>query len=140
MRDRASVNGVATRTMKVVFPDVLDVSCYSHTIDLAGDKFRTSRLVSTCLFVSNLDLFIRLWISLFSHSPRAKLWWKERTGKAMASYSTTRWWSNWEVMSQVMTFFGDILPFLKENPELSSCQSKAGHHARESFCKGTHSD
>ena len=74
MRDRASVNGVATRTLKVVFPNLLDVGCYSHTIDLVGEKFRTP----------NLDSFIRLWVSLFSHSPRARLWWKERTGKAMA--------------------------------------------------------
>ena len=42
----------------------------------------------------------------------------------MASYSKTRWWSKWEVMSQVMTFFGDILPFLKENPELSSATNQ----------------
>lgn len=74
MRDRASVNGVAMRTLKVVFPNLLDVGCYSHTIDLAGEKFH----------MPNLDSFTRLWVSLFSHSPRARLWWKERTGKAMA--------------------------------------------------------
>ena len=109
MRDRASVNRVVIQTIKVVFPDIIDVGCYSHTIDLVGEKFHTP----------NLDSFIHLWISLFSHSPRIRLWWKGKTGKAMASYSSTRWWSKWEVMHQVMLYFGDIAPFLEANPELS---------------------
>ena len=106
MRDRASVNGVATRTIKIIFPDILDVGCYSHTIDLAGDKFKAP----------NLDSFIRLWISLFSHSPRARLWWKQKTGKPMASYSTTRWWSRWEVISQSWPSLVTYFPFLKRIP------------------------
>ena len=109
MRDRASANGVAMRTIKVVYPDMIDVGCYSHTIDLVGDKFRTP----------TLDSFIHLWVSLFAHSPRTRLWWKGKTGKAMSSYSSTHWWSKWEVMSQVMVFFGDVAPFLQANPELS---------------------
>ena len=114
MRDCASVNGVAMRTIKVVFPDMIDVGCHSHTIDLVGEKFRTP----------NLDNFIRLWISLFAHSPRARLWWKGRTGKALSSYNSTRWWSKREVMSQVMLFFGDVAPFLQANPELSPATNK----------------
>ena len=109
MRDRASTNGVAMRTIQVVYPNMIDIGCYSHTIDLVGVKFCTP----------NLDSFIRLWVSLFAHSPRARLWWRDRTGKAMTSYSPTRWWSKWEVMSQVMAFFGDVAPFLQANPEMS---------------------
>ena len=108
MRDRASVNAAAMRTIKVVFLDMIHVGCYSHTIDIVGDKFRAP----------NIDNFIRLWVSLFARSPRARLWWKGRTGKAMSSYSSTCWWSKWEVMSQIMSFFGDIAPFLQANPEL----------------------
>ena len=109
MRDRASSNGVAMRTLRVVYPNHIDIGCYSHTIDLVGEMFCTP----------NLDTFIRLWVSLLAHSPRARLWWKNRTGKAMSSYSPTRWWSKWEVMSQVMAFFGDVTPFLQGNPEMS---------------------
>ena len=109
LRDRASTNGVAMRTIQVVYPNMIDIGCYSHTIDLVGVKFCTP----------NLDSFIRLWVSLFAHSPRTRLWWKDRTGKAMTSYSPTRWWSKWEVMSQVMAFFGDVAPFLQANPEMS---------------------
>ena len=41
MHDRASVNGCTMRTIKVVFPDIVDVGCYSRTIDLVGEKFDT---------------------------------------------------------------------------------------------------
>ena len=59
MRDRASANGVAMNTIKVLLPNILDVGCYSHTLNRIGE---------TCN-VPHLDEFTRLWISLFSHSP-----------------------------------------------------------------------
>ena len=114
MRDRASANGVAMRTIQIVYPNMIDIGCYSHTIDLVGEKFRTP----------NLNGFIHLWVSLFAHSPRARLFWKSRTGKAVTSYSPTRWWSKWEVMSQVMAFFGDVTPFLQANPEMSPATNR----------------
>ena len=33
MRDSASVNNVAIRTLSIVFPKVLDIGCFSHTLD-----------------------------------------------------------------------------------------------------------
>ena len=39
------------------------------------------------------------------HSIKAKLAWKMQTGKSMATYSTTCWWSKWEVMKQVMIYY-----------------------------------
>jgi len=81
MRDRVSANGVAMRTIKVLFPNILDLGCYSHTLDHIGEHFD----------VPHLEEFTRLWISLCSHSPQARLEWKSQTGRAMASYSETRW-------------------------------------------------
>ena len=52
------MNGCAMRTIKVIFPHIVDVGCYSHMIDLVGEKFNTPIL----------DEFIRLWISSFAHS------------------------------------------------------------------------
>ena len=37
----------------------------------------------------------------------------------MRSYSNTRWWSKWEVQKQVYEYFGDVVPFLRENENLS---------------------
>lgn len=63
MRDRASVNIVAMRTLKVVYPLTVDVGCFSHTIDHVGGCFDTP----------TLNEFFTLWISLFSHSPKTRL-------------------------------------------------------------------
>ena len=42
MRDGASVNSVTMRTVRVIFPHVLDVRCFSHTFDLVRDRFENS--------------------------------------------------------------------------------------------------
>ena len=110
MRDRASVNNVAMRVVSIVYPNVLDVGCFSHTLDLVGEKFKTPVLGTFCT----------MWLSLFSHSPKTKALWKEQTGKAMASYSKTRWWSRWEILNQLMIQFGDIEPFLRRNEDIGS--------------------
>ena len=109
MRDRASANGVAMRTIQIIYSKMLDVGCYSHMIDLVGEKFCTP----------HLDSFVRLWVSLFSHSPRARLLWRNQTGKAVISYSPTRWWSKWEVIFSLMASFGDVAPVLESNPKVS---------------------
>ena len=108
MRDRAAVNGAAMRTVKVLYPNVLDVGCFSHTIDNAGRHFSTPIL----------DEFMRCWLALFSHSPKARLLWKARTGRSMRSHSSTRWWSKWEVMEQLLVSFGDVKAFLDDNQDI----------------------
>ena len=66
------MNEAAMRVVKIVYPMTVDVRCFSHTLDLVGDKFQTPVLTE----------FSTAWISLFSHS---KALWKQQTGKAMAS-------------------------------------------------------
>ncbi len=44
LRDRASVNNVAMATLKVVYLTILDVGCFSHTIDNMGRHFNTPTL------------------------------------------------------------------------------------------------
>lgn len=45
MRDGTSVNEAAMRTVKIVYPNIFDVCCFSHTIDLVGEKFQLPYLV-----------------------------------------------------------------------------------------------
>ena len=101
-RDRASVNNVAMHTILIIYPNLLDIGCLCHTLNCVGEHFN----------VSNLTEFIPWWISLFSHSPKSKLLWKAQTGKAMTTFSATRWWSKFEVMKQLLKYFGEIEPFL----------------------------
>lgn len=105
MRDRASVNNVAMNTVNIVYPNVLDIGCYPHTLDLVGEKFNSPIL----------DTFCSLWISLFSHSLKLKALWKELTGRSIVTYSKMRWWSRWEVMQQIFLLFGDVRAFLTNN-------------------------
>ena len=97
------------RTLKVVYPNILDVRWFSHTIHNMGQHFHTP----------TLDRFVSARLSMFSHSPKARLAWKSRTERAMVGYSETRWWSNWEVAHQVLVQFGDVQAFLKENTDIA---------------------
>ena len=67
MRDRASTNNVAMRTLMIVYPKVVDIGCFSHTIDHVGGYFKTPVL----------NDFTSSWISLFSHSPKTRLLYEE---------------------------------------------------------------
>ena len=87
---------------------MLDIGCFSHTLDLVGDHFK----------FPNLAEFLNSWLLLFSHSTKAKFLWKEQTGRAMATYSHTRWWSKWEVMHQLLVQFGDVKQFLMKNSDV----------------------
>lgn len=44
MHDRASVNNVAMSFVGAMFPSILDIGCFSHTLDNAGCKFITPTL------------------------------------------------------------------------------------------------
>jgi len=55
MRDRASVNNLAMSILRVMYPQALDVGCFSHMIDNAGRIFATSVLdefVSHCAHIA----------------------------------------------------------------------------------------
>lgn len=88
-----------------MYPQALDIGCFSHTLDNAGSKIATPVLSE----------FMISCVSLFSHSPKARLAWVTCTGIAIKTYSKTRWWSKWEMIKQLMALFGDVQPFLEHN-------------------------
>lgn len=110
MRDRASVNSVAMRTLSIVYPNVLNVGCFSHTLDHVGQNFRTPIL----------DEFIKMWINMFSRSTKMKLLWWTKTGLPAPTYSATHRWSKWEVIKHLHDAFGDIPSFVEEEDLLPS--------------------
>ena len=98
------------RTLKIVYPSIVDIGCFSHTID--GQLPTRSDLVGKHFKVPHAYELLTSWMALFSHSYKAKIAWGEQTGKAMPSYSATRWWSKWEILDQLLVSFGDIKLFL----------------------------
>ena len=61
--DRASVNDVTMRTIKVVYNELLDVGCFSYTLNHVGERMNTRILHDFC----------NAWIILFSLNPRSHL-------------------------------------------------------------------
>ena len=114
MHDRASVNQAAMAIVRVMYPLLMDIGCFSHTVNNAGNRFTTPVL----------NEFLTSWIRLFSHSPKACLLWKDHTGMPIKSYSKTRWWSKWEVAKQLMELFGDIVPFLEASEDVGLATRK----------------
>ena len=100
-----------------MYPNILDVGCFSHTIDNAGEHFSTPVL----------DEFIHSWISLFSHSAKARIRWNETTGVSVCSYSDTRWWSRWEVINQVLGD-GPLIFTAYDILNTVSLSIQSGHH------------
>jgi len=107
MRDRAASNNVAVRFLKVMFTHMLDIGCFSHTLVLDGDK----------ICIPHRSEFMLSWNSLFSHSVKAKVLWKEQTDRPIKSYCPTRWWSKWECMRQLLELFGDVQTFIQRNDD-----------------------
>ena len=104
MRDGASVNQAALDRIAFIFPKMLNVVCFSYTLDNVANH----------LVIPTLLEFGSVWIRLFRHSYKAKLLLKDLTGQRPRSYSETRWWSKWEVYQQILMQFGDIERFLIE--------------------------
>ena len=77
MHDRASVNDAAMNIVKVIYPNLLDVGCFSHTLDLVGEHFH----------MPTLSEFGVLWVSLFAHSPKVQMLWKDHTSLSSLSHS-----------------------------------------------------
>ena len=102
IRDRASVNDVAMRTIS---NQMLDVGCFPHTLDHVSERMRTPIL----------DEFAKVWISLFAHIPKPRLAWRTQTGLPTPTYSATRWWSKFEVIYQLHKTFGDVSSFLRRD-------------------------
>ena len=103
IRDGTNVNTAAVRFLKdIMYPNVTDIICSPHSLDNVGKRFDTPLL----------DNFLQSWVMLFAHSPASKLAWLEKTGEAVKSYSSTRWWSWWEMLAQLHRLFHHVQPFL----------------------------
>ena len=114
MRDGASVNQAALNIVSFIFPNMVNVVCFSHTLDNVGNHFE----------IPTLKEFGSLWIRMFRNSCKAKLLRKDLMGRAPKSYSETRWWSSWsrwEVYQQLMVQFGDVERYMEEAKDAKVC-------------------
>lgn len=85
-RDRAAINLKAMDLVTNHYLLAWNFDCLSHTLCHTGDKLDG---VEFARFFSDFN-------SLFSHSTRAKAYWKHLSGSSYVTYSATRWWSRYE--------------------------------------------
>ena len=93
---------------------MIDVGCFSHTLDQVGEQFK----------LPIAEEFTRLWISLFSQSSKARLAWRSHCGRAVPTYSETRWWSCWEETKQILEGFPDVENFVQASDNLAPATVK----------------
>jgi len=123
MHDCASTNIVAMRTLKVLYPHALGVGCFSHTLDQVGERFN----------IPTLHDFMTYWVSLFAHSPKAKLLWSQQTCINIQGYSATHWWSKGEVIIQTFELFRNVESFIKHDEQFSnSTRTKLAEYFEDS--------
>ena len=48
IHDRVSVNNVAMQTLKIIYPNVIDIGFFSYTLDHVGEKFKNTCSRSVC--------------------------------------------------------------------------------------------
>ena len=72
-----NVNTVVMRTVSILYDSLMAVGCFSHTVDHVGEKMNTPIL----------EEFIKSWISLFAHNPKARVMWRTLSGLPTPSFS-----------------------------------------------------
>lgn len=97
-RDSCSTNGAGLRVIHPLFPALLDCMCYSHMLQGTGARFQ----------FEHLDEFMTSFLILQSMAV-VKSVWKQIVGTSMKGYSKIRWWSRWELMTDLAGAFGPAL-------------------------------
>ena len=93
---------VAIHTISILYFQIIDIRCFSHTLGLVGGRFKTPIL----------DDFIKTWISLFSRSPKKLVNPNFFTGLKSPFYPATRWWPKWEVNRDVLFCLENVKTFI----------------------------
>ena len=110
MRDGASVNQAALNIVSFIFPNMVNVVCFSHTLDNVGNHFAT------------LKEFDSLWIRMFRNSCKRSCYgkiWRVEHRHLTAKLDDGR--SRWEVYRQLMVQFGDLERYMEEATDAKIC-------------------
>ena len=62
---------VAMSIVSILYNHLFDVRCFSHSLDHVGEQMATP----------TLDTFTKVWIGMFSYSPKTRLAWSTQTGE-----------------------------------------------------------
>lgn len=125
-RDGCAVNGAAVRNMTMLNPKLLDLICWSHSVNVAGKVFNEKCEAAT--------RFMQWWAQLISRSAAARGEFKEGAGEAALRLSDVRWFSAYELFVQLFHHLSVVEAIVRgahEDAETPSGALKA--HMREVF-------
>ena len=107
--DGTSVNIVSINNLTQVFSTLIEIACFSHTLDQIWQNVR----------ISNVLEIVNTWVSPFSHLFEAcEALWKQ-TGLKVKLPSKIRRWSRWEVIKQRIDRFPEAHGLVVAQRELS---------------------
>jgi hypothetical protein len=90
-RDRASVNTKAIGNLKRVgFKHVLDLECFAHTINNAGERFESPKVKNFAIAFNNF----------ITRSAKGRAFFKDICNTSPKRPSSVRWFANWEQCCQ----------------------------------------
>ena len=98
MRDSASANGVAVRSLLATFSCSTDILCVPHTLNLVGAHFE----------LAVLEEFLTPFIILVCNDGAAKNVWKKLIGEPVVGFSVTRWHCKAEIAMQIGMHFDKL--------------------------------
>lgn len=107
MHDRAAVNIKALKDMQIFYRNAERIGCLSHSISNAGKLFNNTETHTAFEFVKK-------WRAIISRSPLARVLFETQTGQKAKRANMTRWYSEWEVIEQLVWKFPELGPFLAD--------------------------
>ena len=110
-RDGASSNTNAMKNMQILNPLLVDLTCLSHSVNIAGKE-----LVTTCAIA---NYAIHKWAELSNNSRLTRNDYAERTGEQVKRLSKVRWFSWQFIAAQMHRTLSAILQVLA-NPNIGS--------------------
>lgn len=109
IRDGSSVNGCCGRFFTQLNPDMLDITCVSHTI-CRCDLFDCS----------TAKQFISTWSLLIKKSGKARLLFQKMSQQQAQRKSSTRWFTEYQVCSQVFKKWSAVISVINHKSEFAS--------------------
>ena len=103
--DRAAPNLAAMRTLATIYVEAEQLPCVSHTLDHVGEHFHTP----------NLSPVLMAWRGLFSKSDKAAGAWNRLALSSFPSFSSTRWWSEYEEQTYMFVHQDDRDTFVMDS-------------------------
>ena len=111
IRDGAALNSCCVQKLRSHNYNLLNITCVSHMACLVGKK------AIECF--PELAQFSSKWSSMIKRSPSARTYFRELTEQTAARKSKVKWFAEFEMLSQLMVYWTDVIQLIFHPGEFS---------------------